>query len=346
MARRFPATGFPPAAINPVAVNVLNLYPLGNVSPSIYRATLVGRERLDQPGGRVDFNASTIDQLFARYSYSGGYNLNPVSVRGTDVPGFPTRDDIGDALGRSRRAPHLLAVADQLGSRGTYLRHRFFFDQRLNQTPPSALGFGYTRPTPTARVRRSSTSAATRPLAAPLPGRATRRRTPSKFRTALSWTRGAHLVKLGGEFSAHGIDMFQAIAPNAFYVFAAHIPHQQRDCQPAARRAGDLLSGSRRLQPRHSCLGSGALRAGRVARQHGAHLQLRPPLRAHQPDHRSAEPDDRFIPGCSRWCDPMRPRGLVFPGDPGIPDGIARGFNTKNIVPRPSYLVWCGAKRL
>ena len=27
--------------------------------------------------------------------------------------------------------------------RGSYLRHRFFFDQRLNKTPPSALGFGY-----------------------------------------------------------------------------------------------------------------------------------------------------------------------------------------------------------
>ena len=29
------------------------------------------------------------NQIFGRYSYSGGDNINPVSVRGTDVPGFP-----------------------------------------------------------------------------------------------------------------------------------------------------------------------------------------------------------------------------------------------------------------
>ena len=52
------------------------------------------RNDSDQAGGRVDVNASSSDQIFARYSYSGGHNVNPISVRGTDVPGFPTRDDL------------------------------------------------------------------------------------------------------------------------------------------------------------------------------------------------------------------------------------------------------------
>lgn len=90
-----PGNKIPAAAINPIALNVLNMYPLGNVSPSIYRATLMGRNYSDQAGGRVDVNLSSSDQFFGRYSYSGGYNINPVSVRGTDVPGFPTRDDLG-----------------------------------------------------------------------------------------------------------------------------------------------------------------------------------------------------------------------------------------------------------
>ncbi len=84
----------PAAAINPIARNVVNLYPLGNVSPSLYRETLVGEQKLNQAGARVDFAASSNDQIFARYSYSGGHNLNPVSVRGTDLPGYPTRDDL------------------------------------------------------------------------------------------------------------------------------------------------------------------------------------------------------------------------------------------------------------
>ena len=41
----FPGDRLPAAAINPVARNVVNLYPLGNVSPSIYRETLVGEKQ-------------------------------------------------------------------------------------------------------------------------------------------------------------------------------------------------------------------------------------------------------------------------------------------------------------
>ena len=64
----------------------------------------MGTNYFDQAGGRVDFNVSPTDQIFARYSYSGGYNINPISVRGTDVPGFPTRDDL---------ATHSAAVSEQ-----------------------------------------------------------------------------------------------------------------------------------------------------------------------------------------------------------------------------------------
>ena len=91
---RFPATRFPQAAINPVARNVVSLYPLGNVSPSIYRATLVGENDLDRPAAASTSTSPNSSQIFGRYSYSGGHNINPISVRGTDVPGFPTRDDL------------------------------------------------------------------------------------------------------------------------------------------------------------------------------------------------------------------------------------------------------------
>ena len=110
----FPGNKLPPGAINPVATNVVNLYPLGNVSPSIYRETLVGKNVLDQAGGRVDFNATAKDQIFARYFYSGGNNINPISVRGTDVPGYPTRDDITAHSAVVVRHAHPVAVDDQL----------------------------------------------------------------------------------------------------------------------------------------------------------------------------------------------------------------------------------------
>ena len=53
-----------------------------------------GRHRRARSGGSASISTPRrSDQLFVRYSYSGGHNVNPISVRGTDVPGFPTRDD-------------------------------------------------------------------------------------------------------------------------------------------------------------------------------------------------------------------------------------------------------------
>ena len=40
----------------------------------------------------------------------------------------------------------------------------------------------------------------------------------------MAWTNRSHLVKMGGEFRHTGIDMVQAIAPNAFFVFASTFP--------------------------------------------------------------------------------------------------------------------------
>ena len=113
----FPGNKIPDAAINPVARNVLALYPRGNVSPSIYRETLVGNNAVHQAGGRIDVNASANDQFFARYSFSGGHNLNPISVRGSDAPGFPTRDDLSTHMATATEHAHLLAGADQLAAR-------------------------------------------------------------------------------------------------------------------------------------------------------------------------------------------------------------------------------------
>ena len=85
----FPNNQLPPQAINPVGKNVAGLYPVGNTSPSVYTSTLVGQNDDDQTGIRMDLNQSDSNQYFLRYSWFQGYNVNPVSVRGTDLPGYP-----------------------------------------------------------------------------------------------------------------------------------------------------------------------------------------------------------------------------------------------------------------
>ena len=53
---RFPATRFRRRRSTRCRATSLDLYPLGNVSPSIYRETLVGENELDQAGVRVDYH--------------------------------------------------------------------------------------------------------------------------------------------------------------------------------------------------------------------------------------------------------------------------------------------------
>ena len=58
------------------------------------------------------------------------------------MPGFPTRDDFSTHHATVSNT-RILSPSLTSSLRGTFLRHEFFFDQRLNRTPPSALGFGY-----------------------------------------------------------------------------------------------------------------------------------------------------------------------------------------------------------
>jgi hypothetical protein len=205
----FPGNKLPPEAINPVARNVVNLYPLGNVSPSIYRATLVGRNVTDQAGGRLDIHASSTDQVFARYSYSGGYNINPISVRGTDVPGFPTRDDL---------STHSVVLSNN------HVFSPAVINSLRGQTPPSALGFGYESSNDVGEGPPFFNVSGYTPIGGAITGPRNSTQQTLELQNALSWSLGSHTIRMGGGYQRTSIDMFQAIAPNAFYVFAGTFP--------------------------------------------------------------------------------------------------------------------------
>ncbi len=332
----FPGDRLPAAAINPVARNVVNLYPLGNVSPSIYRETLVGENKLDQAGARVDFTASSNDQIFARYSYSGGHNLNPVSVRGTDLPGYPTRDDLAthSVLASATR---VLSPTMTHAVRVQVLRHKFFFDQRLNQTPPSALGFGYESSNAEGQGPPFFNVAGYAPIGGAITGPRQSTQTTFELQDAVTWTRGAHLIKVGGEYRRHSIDMFQAIAPNAFFVFASTFPTNNA--------IANLLLGS----PVTFYQGLGDFSRGLRIWNGGVYAQdewrVNPRLTVnygvrYERLNPITEVDDQltgFIPGVQSQVRPDAPRGLVFPGDPGIGDGIVDSAN--GFMPRVG-VVW------
>jgi hypothetical protein len=327
----FPGNRIPDATINPVARNVLALYPLGNVSPSIYRETVLLNNVLDQAGGRIDLNLSGNDQIFARYSYSGGHNVNPVSVRGTDAPGFPTRDDIATHAA-TVSSTHIFSPSLASSLRATFLRHEFLFDQRLNRTPPRELGFGYDSSNDVGQGPPFFNVSGYSPIGGAITGPRNTTQNTFEVQESVAWTSRSHLVKLGGELRHTGIDMIQAIAPNAFFVFAGTFPTNNAVANlllgaPVTfyQGLGDFNRGIR--------LWGGGLYAQdewrvtpRVTVNYGLRYERINPF---------TEVEDRlngFVPGVQSQVRPDAPPGVVFPGDPGIGRGIARSVHA--VMPR------------
>ncbi len=332
----FPGNKLPPQAINPVARNVVDLYPLGNVSPSIYRATQVATNFFDQAGGRVDFTASPRDQIFARYSYYGGYNENPISVRGTDVPGFPTRDDI-TTHSAVVSSTHIFSPSLSNSLRGTLLHFKFFFDQRLNQTPPSDLGFGYESSNAEGQGPPFFNVSGYTPIGGAITGPRNSTQNSYELQDSLSWVTGSHSVKAGVEYVHHSIDMFQAIAPNAFFIFASTFPTNNAMANLLLGAPVTMYQGlgdfSRGLRVWN--LGLFAQDEWRVGRRLTVNYGLR-----YERLNPITEVEDRmtgFVPGVQSQVRPDAPVGLVFPGDPSIGRGIAESAN--GFMPRVGF-VW------
>ncbi len=332
----FPGNMIPDAAINPVSRNVVALYPLGNVSPSLYRETVVMNNTANTAGGRVDFNFSPENQIFARYSYSGGNNINPISVRGTDVPGFPTRDDYSTHQATVSNT-RIFSPSLTNSLRGAYLRHAFFFDQRLNRTPPSALGFGYTSSSEVGQGPPFFNVSGYSPIGGAITGPRNSTQQSFEILDSLAWSNRSHLVKIGGEFRRTGIDMVQTIAPNAFFVFAGTFPTNNAIANLLLGAPVTFYQGLGSFGRDVNVWGAGAYAQDewrvtpRVTLNYGLRYERITPF---------TEAEDRlngFVPGARSVVRPDAPAGLVVPGDPGIGRGIAKAVHA--VMPRAG-LAW------
>jgi hypothetical protein len=319
----FPGGIIPAALLNPVSLGVMQRYiPLGNTSPSIYRTTVVTRNDYDQGGGRIDRRFSDRDQLAFRYSYSQGTNVNPISIRGSDLPGFPVQDDLAThAVTLSET--HLFSPAAVNSFRASYFRHKFFFDQRLNKTSPRDLGFNYDSASSAGQGVPFFNINGYSPVGGSIVGPRTSTQNDYELYDALSLTRGKHAVKIGGDARSTRITAFQAIAPNAFFVFTPSFPSNDGFANFLIGRPlvfyqglGDLSRGLRNWST--GLYAQDEWRAtSRLTINYGVRWEVNPPF---------TEERDRlntFVPGQQSTAYPNAPLGVLFPGDKGVAKGLA-----------------------
>jgi hypothetical protein len=334
---QYPNDQLPAEDFNNVSVNVAALYPDGNVTPSIYTATVVGTNDDDQAGIRFDYHQNDKSQVFGRYSYFTGYNINPVSVRGSDLPGFPTRDDF-TAHSLVGAHTYLLSSSVTNAFEASFFRYEFLFDQRLNKTPPRSLGFDYDPASLIGTGPPFFNLSGYSPVGGAITGPRTSVQNTYEVHDGLSLLRGNHWLKVGGEFRRNQLNLFQSIAPNAFFIFASSFPTNDA--------FANLLLGA----PVVFYQGRGDF--NRYVRNWGAGFYYQDEWHAKSrftvnygmryeiinPNTETRNRLNAFVPGQQSSVMPDAPTGLLFPGDAGVSRGIAPSYY-KGFMPRVGF-VW------
>jgi hypothetical protein len=121
--------------------------------------------------------------------------------------------------------------------------------------------------------------------------------------------------------------MFQAIAPNAFYVFAGTFPTNNAIANLLLGAPVTFYQGlgdftrNLRVWTANVYAQDQWRPASRLSINYGVRFERINPI---------TEAQNRmtgFIPGVQSTIRPDAPKGLVFPGDAGIPDGVAHSYN-------------------
>ncbi len=323
----------PPSRFNPVAIAILDrFYPLGNTSSSVYTTTEVAKNNMDQAGGRLDFNRSEKSQFYLRYAYSTGYNLNPFSVRGSALPGFPVRDDTS---GHSAVLSNTYLFSPTLSNsmRLSFLRYLFNFDQRINQPTPAELGLGYESTSDIGAGSPFFNLSGYSPVGGAITGPRDTAQNTYEIENALSWFRRRHSLKFGANFRRTQINAIQAIAPNAFFVFGATYPTSDAFANFLLGRPVTFYQGIGNFSRGMRNWGTAAFAqdewrvSARLTLNYGLRWEIVNP---------NTEIQNRlstFVPGAQSVVFPDAPRGILAVGDPGVPAGVAR-TEYKALMPR------------
>jgi Carboxypeptidase regulatory-like domain/TonB dependent receptor/TonB-dependent Receptor Plug Domain len=327
----YPGNRIPASQFSNASQQVLSFYPLGNVSSSLYTATEMQRNDNDQGGLKLDWVESDGTRWALHYAASSGSNINPLSIRGADVPGFPVGDDI-TANSVSLAQTHAFSPATLNVARVSFFRYSFLFDKRFNRESPRSLGFNFD----------STLAAAEGPpyfivngyasVGDPITGPRDSAQNDYALSDAFSLVHGTHNLKFGGEFRRTQINILQGIAANGFFVFAPFPTNNPFANfllgQPVVffQGGGDFSRGLRSFD-----VAAYAQDEWRVNRRltlnYGLRYEISSPF---------AEIRDRlnqFAPGQQSVVHPEAPLGVLFPGDPGVAKRIVNVY-TKGLMPR------------
>ena len=258
--------------------------------------------------------------------FSSGPTTDPLSPVGANVPGFPVGQD-----DRSQnfvvQETHIVSPKTIGVVRVSYLRNKLLLGQHVNQAPASQYGFTYAPTLPEAAGVPFIQVAGYASVGDPITGPRNTFQNTYDFSGGLSWIRGNDELKFGGGLRLDQINALQGIASNGFFVFAG-IPSF------AGFLYNDGFANFLSANPVVFLQGGGNFDRHIRDRALDAYVQdtykatsrltLNLGLRYEIP-FPSTETNNRvnlFVPGAQSKVIPTAPKGLLYPGDPGVPAGL------------------------
>lgn len=311
----------PPSLLNPVALKAESLIPLPNIGPSLFSSTQIMTTDYDQGGLRLDHYFGNNDQAFARYTVSSLHQLDPLPINGSGVPGFPVTNDI---VTNSATISHVRLYSPTLVQtvRVAFFRNEFLAGAATNHSPGSSLGFTYNPTLPSEVGDPYLIINGYTNIGNPITGPQNTYENDYESYYSLAWTQGAHNLKFGSDVDRQQINVLLGIATNGFFVFA---PFPASDSfasfllgQPVVfyQGGGDFNRGLRKW-----IIAGYAQDEWRVNSRLTLTYGLRYEVNTPYTDIRNRL--NAWAPGRKSVANPNAPVGLLFPGDPGVPAGIA-----------------------
>ncbi len=320
---------------NPVAVAAAKLYPLPNAGGNVFESTQLGSTNYDQGGARLDHYFSERDQVFLRYSSSSLHQFDPLPIAGAGVPGFPVVDDIKTNSATTswvHLSPRVVQTV-----RVSFLRNEFLNGQATNHTPGSSLGFQYQ---PTLGLNQGAPFLIVSGYASlgnPITGPQDTYQNDYQGSYSIAMTRGRHNLKFGSDLMREQINVLFGIATNGFFVFAPFPASDSFASFLLGQSVQFFQGGGQFDRGLRKWVGAGyaqdEYRAGRnLTLNFGLRYEVNTPY---------TEIRNRlnaWAPGQQSTVYPNAPKGLLFPGDTGVPSGIAP-IDYKEFMPRVG-LAW------
>lgn len=327
----FPNNQIPAPAIHPLSRRIMDFYPRPNAGTNLFLTTQNVNNHYDQGGMRYDHIFSERDQISLHYNRSAASNVNPLSVSGADVPGFPVAEDLNTTQA-SLQHTHLFSGSTLNSLRVGFFRNVFFTNSPVTRTSPRDLGFNYDSSLDAAQGPPFFIVSGYASVGNPITGPRDTAQNSYEVYDSMSLMRGRHAFKFGGSFRRTQVNMMQGIASNGFFVFA---PFPVSDSFASFlvgfpvvffQGGGDMNRGLRNID--FSLFAQDDWRVlPRLTINYGVRYEISTPFTDIR-DRMNA-----WSPGMQSVVFPNAPAGLLFPGDPGVPRGITPVFR-KGVMPR------------